>query len=333
MTNFQRLIKHIEEGKTGVNEGIPTGLDKLDDYISIRKKLMITVFGATGSGKSTLTNQAFVLNPFEYAVKKNLNIKVVVFSMERSIIFTHAKWLCCRIFRDDGRIIPVGKLLGWYKNNKVTDEELELINNYESYYDRMEEIIDVYEGQKSPEKIEQILKNYITGYEHVIVVFDHLGLTKTAGHGSKKNAIDRLIEIGQEYRDNHDFTIINVSQVNRDLSKNGKDVFEPHLDHLKESGNVSEASDIVMSIFDPIRYNTKDPIYGDVNKFKCPRTGHKFFRNISVLKNTYGIDGVGVGTVFMGETGILKTLPKSTEVSEWLPEHLNNIFNYNYFLM
>jgi hypothetical protein len=350
MSYFQNLKAAIEDGISGKNEGLPTSLDRLDDYISIKKRMMITVFGATGSAKSTLVNQAFIMSPWEHCLKYNIPIKILFFSMERSIVFTHAKQLVARIFKDKGELIDLPVLLGWYKNKKLAPHEALYINDYEDYYNKMEEDIEVYQGQKTPEEIEKIVEKYaedngkfeiIDGKEiytpdnekeHVIVVVDHLGLTKKGKHKSKKEAIDTLVEYQQHFRDDYGYTIIDVSQVNRDLSKGNKEIFEPMLDHLKETGNIGEASDLVLSIFDPIRYQTQDMNYGDVTRFRCNRTGHKFFRNISILKNSYGIDGAGVGCVFMGQTGILKTLPKAKDISEtWGEDDLEKIFTYRYF--
>ena len=351
MSYFNNLKTAIEDGLSGKNEGLPTSLDRLDDYISIKKRMMITVFGATGSAKSTLVNQAFVISPWEHCLKYNIPIKIILFSMERSIVFTHGKQLVSRIFKDKGELIDLPVLLGWYKNKKLDMYEAKYIDQYEDYFNKMEEDIEIYEGQKTPEEIEKIVEKYAeangshldigedkTKYvpnnerEHVIIVLDHLGLIKNGKHGTKKATIDKCVENLQFFRDYYGYTVINVSQVNRDLSKGNKDVFEPMLDHLKESGNVAEASDLVLSIFDPIRYRTEDLNYGDVSKFRCPRTGHKFFRNISILKNSYGIDGAGVGCVFMGQTGILKTLPKAKDINEtWGENDLEKIFTYRYF--
>jgi len=349
MGTYSKLKIAIEDGLTGKNEGLPTGLDRLDNYISLKKKMMITIFGSTGSAKSTLVNQAFVLNPWEYCSQHDKPIKIIVFSMERSIVFTNAKQLVAKIFKDKGKLIDLPLLLGWYKDRKLNGIDESYIEEYQSYFNAMDKDIKYYEGQRTVKEIDDIIlefaeKNgkyenidgnpvYIpdTPEEEVIIVVDHIGLTKRSGK-SKKETIDELIVIQQEYRDINGYSFINVCQVNRDLSKGGKDIFEPHLDHIKETGSVADASDLVLSIFDPIRYNTKDINYGDVSKFRCPKTGHKFFRNIGILKNSYGIDGASVGTVFMGQTGIIKTLPKAKELNEeWQVHNYEEVFNYKYF--
>ena len=350
MGYFENLKNAIEDGRNGKNEGLPTSLDRLDDYISIKKRMMITVFGSTGSGKSSFVNQAFVISPWEYSLVNNLPIKIILFSMERSIVFTHAKQLISKIFRDKGELIDMPVLLGWYKNKKLDMHEAKYVDAYQDYFERMEEDIDVYEGQKTPEEIEKILEKYaedngefvtIDGKikyvpdnekEQVIVVVDHLGLLKNGKHGTKKASIDKCVENLQHFRDDYGYTIVNVSQVNRDLGKSNKEIFEPTLDFIRDSSTPADASDLILAIFDPIRYSTQDINYGDVNKFRCTRTGHKFFRNVSILKNTYGVDSMSIGLAFMGQTAIFKTLPKAKELNEtWGNDELEKIFTYRYF--
>ena len=186
--------------------------------------------------------------------------------------------------------------------------------------------------------IDEHRKKYIPNdpNEHVIVIVDHIGLTKPIkDYPTKKQAIDRLVEHLQYFRDHLGYTCVAVSQLNRDLSNplyKKMDSFEPHLDNIKETGNLGEASDIVLSLFDPIRYNTTDKNYGDVEKFRSPINGHKYFRSVSILKNSYGIDGASIGTVFMGQNGLFKELPKSSEIRDWQQKDYDQIFNHAYFL-
>lgn len=356
MNYYESLKKAVDEGIEGKNEGLLTGFQRLDNYISLKRKMLISVIGSPGSGKSAFTNLAFLINPFEDNLKtKKVKLKIILFSMERSIIFTFAKWMCLKIFQDHGVDLDLGTLLGWYRNKKLTLNEYKYIEMYGEYFSTLQNNLDIYEGQRSPNDIFRIVKEYseangkeenISEFkkkyvandpnEHVIVIVDHIGLTKPIkDYPTKKQAIDRLVEHLQYFRDHLGYTCVVVSQLNRDLSNplyKKMDNFEPHLDNIKETGNLGEASDIVLSLFDPIRYNTTDKNYGDVEKFRSPINGHKYFRSVSILKNSYGIDGASIGTVFMGQNGLFKELPKSTEVREWRQEDFDSIFNHTYFL-
>lgn len=313
MSFFGDLRQAINDGIAGKNKGYSLGLPRLDRYISLRKKMFYVIMGSSGSGKSSLLYDAFILNPLEALSKvkdTDKKLKYILFSMERSKTYIHAKWLIRRIFLDTGKIIPMHTMMNWY-GDKLTDEALSLIDQYEDYFVFLESRIDLYEGGRSPndifrigkeyaethgkeEKVSEFKKIYIPSdpNEDVIVAGDHFGLVKVGkDYPTKKQAIDRTVENFQYFRDHLGWSEIAVNQLNRDLSSpiyTKLDSFEPHLDNAKESGTTAEAADVVISVFDPLRYNTNDKFYGDVSTFKSPDTGHKYFRNIKVLKRKFG---------------------------------------------
>lgn len=357
MSFYSNIRQAIQDGLDGKNKGVSIGHTRMDRYVNIRRKLYYMLMGSSGSGKSSFLYDAFILNPLENLASSGdtkTKLKYLLFMMERSKTYIQAKWLIRRIFLDTGRLIPMYKLLKW-GHDKLSDEELKLIEDYEEYMNFLQEHIEIYEGARSPGDIYRIVKGYsedngkydkvnehkeiytpTNESELVVVAIDHLGLTKTTKElGTKKQAIDKLSEYLQHFRDHMGYSVIGVNQLNRDLSSPlfaKLDSFEPHLDNAKETGNTIEASDVVISLFDPLRYNTNDKFYGDVSKFRDSDTGHKYFRNVKILKNTYGVDDIGVGMVFEGVSGIFKELPKSSETREWDSTDYENLFSNRYFL-
>ena len=106
------------------------------------------------------------------------------------------------------------------------------------------------------------------------------------------------------------------------------DNLEPTLDHIKESGNPGEASDIVISLFQPMRYKTEDNSY-QVANFVDSSTGADYFRSLKVLKNSYGESEVKCGMAFEGATGIFKELKKPKEMNDF---DYTSLFNKSFFL-
>jgi replicative DNA helicase len=109
-----------------------------------------------------------------------------------------------------------------------------------------------------------------------------------------------------------------VSQFNRDISnpiriKNG-DV-EPQLDDFKDSSTTQEDADVVMALFDPMRYKVPDPSGYDLNKL-VDTTGSKFFRSLRIIKNSYGSDDIRIGLGFYGEIGMFKELPRKKDITD-----------------
>lgn len=351
--SFEQLKQEIQYGIEGKNSGIPMGFNRLNKYVGIRKRIFTTVFGATGTGKSALVHNAYILQPFDYFRKHrdrtDIKMKVILFSMERSKIYILAKWLSREIFVDQGILIPIPKLLGWWEE-KLTKDEHDLVLSYERYMNELCEFCDIIEGPQNPTGIYKYVKNYAkengtfnevdqftTVYipnhpnEIVIPIIDHYGLTKPEKGMSKKEAIDKLSEYCQVFRDQYGYSPVGVSQINRDLSgfMNKKiESFEPTIDHIKESGNPGEASDMIISLFQPSRYKTEDPSY-TVSRFINPASGGDFFRSVKILKNTYGEADLRIGFAFMGVTGMFKELRKPKDMDGF---DYDSLFNYSYFL-
>ena len=315
---------------------------------------MTMIFGSPGSGKSAFVHSAYILNPFDYLQahsENTMKLKVIFFSMERSKVYILAKWVSRKIFMEYGVFIPIQKLLGWW-DEKLTKDEHDLFLSMETYMGELLEMVDIIEGAQNPTGIYRYVRNYaeahgkfekISEYSNVYipdnenelveVIEDHLGLTKIEkGYTTKKEAIDKLTEYNQWMRDFLGYKIIQVSQITRNLNNpifTKHESIEPSIDDIKESGNPGEASDIVLSLFDPARYKTNDASYGDVKKFIDMNTGANYFRSAKVLKNTYGEDGVRIGLGFFGAIGQFHELPKAKDMEDF---DFSKLFDHSYFL-
>ena len=351
--SFQLLAEEIERGLIGLNEGIPMGFDRLSRYVGIRKKILTLIFGAAGSGKSAFVHSAYILNPYDYYAQHRdiVKFKVILFAMERSKIYILAKWMTRKILLDQGILIPLGTLLGWKDFAKLTKDEHDLVLMYGDYMNELLEVVDIIEGAQNPTGIYKYVKKYATengkfedvdeftrvyipnhSNEIIIPIEDHLGNTKTEkGYSTKKEAIDKVSEYNQWFRDILGYSPVTVSQLTRGLNNpiyQKSSSFEPSIDDVKESGRPGEDADNVISLFDPLRYRTHDGSYGDVSKFVSP-TGGKFFRSIKVLKNTYGEDDIRIGMAFHGAVGVFKELPKASQMGSF---DVESLFNSSYFL-
>jgi len=342
-TEFGEILKEITAGMDGNNHSVSMGFHRMNKYIGIRKKIMTLVFGSTGSGKSSLVHDAWILNPFDWYIANKYNtkikMKVMLFSFERSKLYTKSKWLARKIFKENGIVIPLEKMLGWWDENKLTHDEHDLIMMYEDYINELCEFVTILPGADNPTGAYKYMKNYAETHgkeeqvtEHrkvyvpdndneiVVPIIDHMGLVKLErGYTTKKESIDKLSEYAQHWRDHYGYSPVFVAQITRELGnvqlqKAGD--FEPAIDQIKESGSPGEAADIILSLFDPLRYNTRDMGGYEAARFVNPDTGAKCFRSIKILKNTYGSDGIRCGMAFHGQTGMFKELVKKNDITD-----------------
>jgi hypothetical protein len=350
--SFEQLKQEVQAGLDGRNGGIPMGFNRLNRYIGIRKSMYFLVGGLTGSGKTSFIDDAFVLNPFDWYISHkapNIKLRIIYRSMERSRTYKLAKWVARKIFVDQGIIIPVPKLLGW--TEKMTKDEHDLFLMYEDYMNHMEEVITIIDGPENPvgiakelkahalqngriEQVDEYNKRYFPNDESeiTIVVIDHIGLLKlTKDQTTKKAAIDKMSDELRFARDFYGYTPVVVSQFNRDISnptriKNG-DV-EPQLEDFADSSQTQNDADVVLGLFDPVRYKVADPSGYNMDKLK-DQYGAKYFRSLRLIKNSYGEDDIRIGLGFMGQIGMFKELPRKNDITD---ADYAAVVNKTYFL-
>ena len=352
--SFDLLNDEVNKGLGDFNRGIPMGFDRLTRYVGIRKGMYYLIGGNTGSGKTSFIDDAFVLNPVDWAMSKEgiasgIKVKVWYRSMERSRTYKMAKWVSRKIFLDQGIIIPVGKILGW--NEKMTKDEHDLFLYYRDYVDQLSEIVTIIDGPENPVGIAKELKAYAEENGKIeqldkwnkiyipndptqitIVVLDHIGLLKTTkDHPTKKDSIDKMSDELRYARDFYGYSPVLVSQFNRSISnpsriKNG-DV-EPQLEDFADSSATQNDADVVMALFDPMRYKVADPSGYDLDKLK-DQYGAKYFRSLRLIKNSYGEDDIRIGLGFLGEIGLFKELPRKKDITD---SDYEAITNKSYFL-
>lgn len=350
--SFELLRQEVQNGLDGRNNGIPMGFNRLNRYIGIRKGVYTLVGGLTGSGKTSFIDDAFVLNPFDWYIMHNdqkVKLRIIYRSMERSRTYKIAKWVSRKIFLDHGYIIPVSKLLGW--TDRLSKDEHDLFLTYEDYIGRMDDVITIIDGPENAvgiakelkahalengriEQIDEYNKRYFPNNENeiTIVILDHIGLLKTTkDQPTKKQAIDKMSDELRYARDFYGYTPVVVSQFNRDISnpiriKNG-DV-EPQLEDFADSSQTQNDADVVLALFDPMRYKVADPSGYDLNKLK-DEFGAKYFRNLRLIKNSYGEDDVRIGLGFMGQIGMFKELPRRKDMKD---SDYEAVINKTFFL-
>jgi hypothetical protein len=165
-----------------------------------------------------------------------------------------------------------------------------------------------------PDKHRYFLHNPNT---YFFIVLDGLGLIG-GDFGSKKEAVDDVVNVLADARDVYGFSPVIVSQFNRGIAdiqrlKHHGSNMGPQESDFKDSGNAYQAADLTLAIFDPYKfkaYDNKGMYAGyDILHGMLSPQGHNRFRSLHILKNTFGIDNKAFGMKYTGEAGHFATLP------------------------
>ena len=95
-----------------------------------------------------------------------------------------------------------------------------------------------------------------------------------------------------------------------------------------DSSATQNDADVVMALFDPMRYKVADPSGYDLDKL-TDQYGAKYFRSLRLLKNSYGEDDVRIGLGFLGEIGMFKELHRKKDMTD---SDYESVVNKSYFL-
>ena len=274
--------------------------------------------------------------------QSKIKLKVLYRSMERSKRYKIQKWTCIYLYLKHGLTIDVPTLNGWSsKLFDITPDIREKITSASKFINDMlnSGIVEIHDGAENPTgimkevftyansvgKLETIKKISKEGNEYsekiytpndpnlyTIIIEDHLGKLKLEREFDLKKTIDKMSEYNGLFRDIFGFTVVAISQFNRSLADSTRmknKVLAPEPSDFKESSNTYEDADLVLALFNPYKLKITNDLGYDVNSFITSKRYNRY-RSLFVLKNSFGIDDVGMGLLFRGEMGLWEELPK-----------------------
>ena len=339
----------LRKGLEGKNQGLPTGIPKLDKSIyGVQRGVMIGVAGSPKSGKSSLVDTAFIIHPYLHSLSNpNIKLKIFYWSLEMDKTSVRFKYIAF-FFNHDYQInvvsLPNGRtfkgintfnisssyLLGKMScdneepilpseqhqviiNEIIVNRINPMFGEYNAKGVKLSEgIINIIEDKNdsNPTGIRNILydyaklngklvyetykihstgetKNRISGYipnnpdEHIIVVTDHMrALKRERGFNMKQN-MDKLTEYQINMRNLFNYTFVDIIHLNRNISdiqriKFNNEFLYPNDDDLKDSGNMAEDADYLLTMFDATddRYNIQIHFGLDISNIPNYRSIH-----------------------------------------------------------
>jgi len=330
------LKDKINEGRDGLNRGFSTGSKKLDSIIGgLQRATYYLLGGLPGTGKTAEADHCFILMPYQEMLDNpefGLKLKVFYRSMEIEKVRKVAKWVCHKIYRKYNIIVDINHVLSINKN-RISDDIYNKVMIELEYFDKMMDYVHIIDSSVNPTGIYMEVKHYMDlngkiieevkvdkgqeikfhkykpndPNEIVLSVADHIGLLRAEKEAlSKKERIDRYSTQAISLRNFYGVSTLAISQFNRDLADMDRRRFTeltPQMEDFKDTGNASEDANVVMTIFNPSRYNINE--YGGLNVVNL---GGRY-RSMSILKNRDGVDMIKLNRNFLGEVGYSRDFP------------------------
>jgi replicative DNA helicase len=334
MSYFQDAKERIDQGLAGENIGLSTGMPKLDKLIGGVGRRTYTLVGANlGIGKTAFVDHAYVLMPYLFSRenKKGIKIRTFYYSFEIGRTEKILKWICYLVWMKYGVVLDVKEIQS--KNTLLSADKYAMVLEMEALIDQMEEWVHIYDRPTNPTGLYMDLKDYaekngtwteviktIKGHEIktkkyvpndpleiVQYIEDHVGLARGEKElRTKKEKIDKGSEYGVDLRNTYGISKVAISQFNReigDLDRRRFSELTPQLEDFKDSGNPAEDANIVIVLFNPLRYNLQE--YSGMN---VSRLGGRY-RNAVILKHRDGADMQKHHLNFFGEIGHFREFP------------------------
>lgn len=351
MISKEELKRDIDNGRLGLNKGLPHGFDRLVEFIPGIQQGTYYLCGAESSvGKSAFINNSFVFNPIDWYLankdKTDVKLRIHYYSFEISTKLMLYKAVCRKIYLEYGILLDINYILSRGRN-KISEEHYKLVIDALDYFDEMSEILTVsdipenptgiwhkelkYAAENGTGLVEDANGNFRLEGDYVpndpnlytIIVVDHISLIKKERGFVTKELIDKLSEYMIILRNKCNFTPIIIQQLNRAGNdpvriRTGK--MEPMLSDFKDSGNTVNDCNVCLSLFSPVRYEMETH-----RKYKILDGLGPRYRSLSILKNRDGEADKTVGLQFIGEVGHFQELPKASLMKDEDYEKISKI--------
>lgn len=360
MGYFQRALSRIEEGRQGLNKGIPIPFEKLNTFIpNIQQRTYYLVIAGTKVGKTTLTDDIFFYSAYDYYKNKkdtntleDFDLEIDYFSFEIDVESKIIKGITRKLFHDYGININADIILSKGKN--YCEQELyDLIKKYEKYFQDLEEVCTIHEMPDNPTGIHKHLyrraeangqiitqninkdpngvpvmrfKEYIPNNKKKfrLAFLDHVALmAEERGFNTKQN-IDKMSQMFVMHRNNFNLTPIVVQQLNFDTDNDERhksNRLTPTLRDIGDSKYTARDANIIMALFNPSAFGLEK--FQGYNITKLGNT----FRNLEILVNRDGEPNVNLGLNFIGAAGTFRELPSPSLMNDIYYERAYNCIN------
>ncbi|MBU0846987.1 hypothetical protein KKH23_07320 [Patescibacteria group bacterium] len=357
MTLFDSALRKINDGRKGLNVGLPLTFRRLAEYIpNIQKETYYLCGGFTKTGKTALVDDIFLYSVYDL-VKRNpeyekYDIDIDYFSFEIDKHTKIVKGIVRYLYYKYNIVTDINYVLSRGKN-RISEDIYSKVVEAKEYFDKLEDILHIYDEPINPTGINKYLyrkaahagtvktrnitiKDRETGNDKVISVFDqyipnnpnryhiviidHIGLMTTERGFTLKQNLDKMSQYFVTLRNNFGIIPVVVQQLSAETEDENRihsKTLQPRLRDFSDSKYLSRDANVVMALFSP--YPFRIPKW---NNYDITIFGN-YYRNLEVLANRDGEPNINIGLFFEGAIGTFFELPKANDEKE-----LNKVYNY-----
>lgn len=358
------FLDRFERGQSGHYSGLDNGLGSINKYIyGVQRKWYYLIGGLSSTGKTVLVD-SMLQAAIRDAEDKGIELDVFYYSYEIDAETKFAQWLSNHIYNKHNIVVSPEEIAG-YGDYRLPNHLKELVkleipclerifNKINFRFDPTnptgvyKELFDFYDKRGTWEKetyksidesgrldangnLIEITKERIIGYKdsnpqrYMIVVIDHIALTKSERKFSLKENIDKLSEYFIWLRNICGTTLMVLQQFNNGLNTvdrkkySGEDLL-PQQNDFKDSSNPFQDCDTALGIMNPHKMNSNSTIICGYSMEKIKRN----FRIINIIKNRKGADCKVGGYYFNPSIGTFKKLPDPKSITDDICQLINN---------
>jgi replicative DNA helicase len=227
MESYRNYITELENGEVS---GIKTGFPSVDNTTGGLQNGHLTVIaGSTSMGKTALS-----LSLTDNLIKDDNNVYFVSLEMK-------AKELSDRMLVMNSKISASD-----YNKRRLNDTQQEILENTRSHMTKYYDYLDI--NEKRGMTVEEIKANCRKQYNKKnidLIIIDYLQNIKLPNKRSTNKEVGEAVKNIRDFAGELNVPIILLSQLNRSVEG------RPKLKHLRDSGEIEEASDEVWFVYRP----------------------------------------------------------------------------------
>lgn len=332
MTLTDSLLQQIEDGRSGKNQGYSMGLSKLENIVDgVTQSTYTLLFAPSGVGKTTLALYSYIYKPMQEHLDDG-KFRIIDYSLEMTGEMLMAKLLSMYLFEQFGLELSTKELLSRKKDYVLSDVNYEIVLKCKEWLKKVENILVIYDKGLNADILYSSLMKELEKYGKfeedgrrkiytpndpdtvTLVIIDHLSLVRPTNGRTLKQEMDLISSYLVTLRNRCKISPLVIMQANRESSsmdRRKEGLNNLTINDAKDTGAPAQDSEIVLSVFSPIREKLSTYRGYDIKQLK-----HNF-RVITCLKNRYGESDVEIPCAFYGKMGIFAEIPLPNEIYDY----------------